>query len=63
MKFKVREEIRQLKKAIHGGEVWSFSDVKIDFSSNVNPLGPSRKAIEAIKNSLWKCAHYPDSNT
>jgi threonine-phosphate decarboxylase len=63
MKFKVREEIRQLKKAIHGGEVWSFSDVKIDFSSNINPLGPSRKAIEAAKNSLWKCAYYPDSNT
>lgn len=63
MKLKVREEVLNLKKAIHGGDVWNFSDVKIDFSSNVNPLGPSEKAMKAVKNSLWKCAHYPDSNT
>lgn len=62
MKLEVREEIRKLKKAVHGGDVWSFSDVKIDFSSNVNPLGPSEKAMRAVKNSLWKCAYYPDSN-
>lgn len=72
MKLEVREEIRKLKKAVHGGDVWIFSrrrfcsakssDVKIDFSSNINPLGPPKKAMKVVENSLWKCAYYPDSN-
>ncbi len=90
MKLEVREEIRKLKKAVHGGDVWNVENfakhslrrsesMRVahalvpaermpnfqtfqDFSSNVNPLGPSEKAMKAVENSLWKCAYYPDSN-
>ncbi|MEJ5327632.1 MAG: threonine-phosphate decarboxylase CobD [Candidatus Bathyarchaeia archaeon] len=65
-----REEIKQLKPCIHGGEIWdiigkraSSSDKVYDFSSNVNPLGPSPKAIEAIKNSLELISSYPDPDS
>lgn len=32
----------------------------IDFSSNVNPLGPSSAAVKAAKQSLSRIDHYPD---
>ncbi|MBT0158440.1 threonine-phosphate decarboxylase [Candidatus Bathyarchaeota archaeon A05DMB-2] len=59
-----------LKPCVHGGEVWEISkktglrreDI-IDFSSSVNPLGPSQKALEAIKDSLSQIPVYPDSNS
>jgi threonine-phosphate decarboxylase len=35
----------------------------VDFSSNINPLGPSKKAIEAIRQDLWKIRYYPDSSS
>lgn len=41
----------------HGGEVWDYGARPIDFSANINPLGPSRLAIKAIKG--WKVEHYP----
>jgi len=34
----------------------------IKLASNENPLGPSKKAIEAIKSSLEEISLYPDSN-
>lgn len=62
-----RDEIRGLKPCIHGGDVWQVASnynfrVKdiIDFSSNINPLGPSKTAIEAILNNLWQIPYYPD---
>jgi threonine-phosphate decarboxylase len=61
-----KDHIRSLKPCIHGGEVWQLESNKkkvLDFSANVNPLGPSPKAIDAITESFWKIPFYPDSNT
>ena len=65
----VSENIKNLKPCIHGGEVLDAagkSGVKrediLDFSSSVNPLGPSKKALEAAKNSFREIPAYPDSN-
>ncbi|MFQ5800642.1 MAG: aminotransferase class I/II-fold pyridoxal phosphate-dependent enzyme [Candidatus Hydrothermarchaeales archaeon] len=41
----------------HGGEVWDYETRPIDFSANINPLGPSRLAIKAIEK--WKIEYYP----
>jgi threonine-phosphate decarboxylase len=63
----VSREVRDAKKAFHGGDVWSvFAGDRVrrvlDFSSNVNPFGPSRKALKAIRDSLWKISYYPDTD-
>ena len=65
-----REEIRRLKPCVHGGEVWdvavetgrSLRDF-VDFSSSVNPLGPSPKALESIRDGFGRLTFYPDSNS
>jgi threonine-phosphate decarboxylase len=66
----MRENIKNLKPCVHGGEVWEaanklgLSEEEIlDFSSSVNPLGPSKKALEAIKANLTRISSYPDSNS
>jgi histidinol-phosphate aminotransferase len=41
----------------HGGEVWDYGLKPIDFSSNSNPLGPSREALKALQS--WKVEYYP----
>lgn len=48
-----------MKKPAHGGDVWSH-EVKIDFSSNVNPLGPPRGVKEALTRAIEDLHHYPD---
>lgn len=67
----MRTEIRHLKffkhlqekqksesmNPVHGGEVWKHGEIPIDFSANINPLGPSKQAIRALKS--WKVNHYP----
>jgi len=65
-----RNEIKDLEPCIHGGDIWKSAreyglhyENILDFSANVNPLGPSRKAMEAIKNSFWQIPFYPDSNS
>lgn len=65
-----RNEVKDLEPCIHGGDVWKpvrkyglRCEAILDFSANVNPLGPSQKAIEAIKNSLWQIPFYPDPNS
>lgn len=52
---------------VHGGEVWAIARERgldptkiIDFSSNVNPLGPPSSSIKRIKEILWKIPYYPD---
>jgi threonine-phosphate decarboxylase len=66
----VRENIKNLKPCVHGGEIWEAAskiglreEEILDFSSSVNPLGPSKKALEAIKDSLGHIPSYPDSNS
>jgi threonine-phosphate decarboxylase len=66
----VRENIKNLKPCVHGGEVWEAAsktglrkEELLDFSSSVNPLGPSKKALESIKANLTHISSYPDSNS
>ena len=65
-----RRDVKQLKQCVHGGEVWDVAkenglavDDLVDFSSSINPLGPSPRALEAIKNCLSQLPLYPDSNS
>jgi len=53
-------------KPYHGGNLWEAAQkfgIKpqdfIDFSANINPLGPSPKAIQKIKSNLEMIRHYP----
>lgn len=62
-----RSEVRELKPCAHGGEVWEAASGRgvqprsiIDFSANVNPLGPPKGALKAIERSLWRISFYPD---
>jgi threonine-phosphate decarboxylase len=66
----VKDNIRNLKPCVHGGGVLDAagkSGLKreeiLDFSSSVNPLGPSRKALEAAKAAFTEIPAYPDSNS
>ncbi|MBN1245452.1 threonine-phosphate decarboxylase [Candidatus Bathyarchaeota archaeon] len=66
----VRDNIKSLKPCVHGGEVWEAAskiglrkEEILDFSSSVNPLGPSKKALESIKANLGHIPSYPDSNS
>jgi len=54
-------------KVSHGGNVWaavqkwglSLDDI-LDFSANINPLGPSKASLEAIHNQVGLIVHYPE---
>jgi threonine-phosphate decarboxylase len=53
----------------HGGDVWGFSrkyniplEKVLDFSGPINFLGPSPKAVEAIKEYAKLVRFYPDPN-
>jgi threonine-phosphate decarboxylase len=66
----VRENVKDLKPCVHGGAVLDAvrvsgfrEDEILDFSSSVNPLGPAKRAVEAVKNSFGQIAAYPDSNS
>jgi L-threonine-O-3-phosphate decarboxylase len=65
-----RTDIKRLKPCVHGGEVWEIANETglsvedlVDFSSSINPLGPSPRALEAIRNDFPKLPLYPDSNS
>jgi threonine-phosphate decarboxylase len=65
-----REEVKNLEPCVHGGEVWKVINITglrreeiIDFSANLNPLGPPKTAIESIKRHLDQIFIYPDSNS
>jgi threonine-phosphate decarboxylase len=67
--MKAKENFRNLKPCVHGGEVWEVSSKTgmrrediVDFSSSVNPLGSSQKALEAVRNGVAQIPVYPDSN-
>jgi threonine-phosphate decarboxylase len=54
-------------RPVHGGNVWAASKKWgidpgnfLDYSANINPLGPSLKAVQAIKDNLGSLEHYPE---
>ncbi len=66
----VRESFKNLKPYVHGADIFDAANKTglkrediIDFSSSVTPVGPSPKAIEALKNSLDQISIYPDSTS
>jgi threonine-phosphate decarboxylase len=64
----LRDNVRNLKPCVHGAEVYGAAaesgfkteDI-LDFSSSVNPLGPSQKALDAITSAFNRIEAYPDS--
>jgi threonine-phosphate decarboxylase len=53
----------------HGGDVWGFArkynlplEKVLDFSGPINFLGPSPKAVEAVKQYAGRIRFYPDPN-
>lgn len=44
---------------MHGGDIYRHR-VVLDFSVNINPLGPPRKVMESLYDSLWRVDTYPD---
>ncbi len=66
----IRDNVKNLKPCVHGAEVLGAAEESgllpqdiLDFSSSVNPLGPSKKALEATKDAFSQIAAYPDSNS
>jgi threonine-phosphate decarboxylase len=66
----VRDNIKSLEPCVHGGEVLKAANQVglrkeeiLDFSSSVNPLGPSERALDALKASFGGIPSYPDSNS
>lgn len=45
---------------IHGGDIYTFKGM-LDFSANINPLGPSIEVVEAVRNAAGQIGVYPDS--
>lgn len=53
---------------IHGGNIFQFAHEQriepyevVDFSANINPLGPSQRGLDALNAQLRYIAHYPDA--
>lgn len=53
---------------IHGGNIFQFAHEQriepyevIDFSANINPLGPSQQGLSALESQLRYISHYPDA--
>ena len=60
---------KQKRFVSHGGDVWGFSrkfnipvEKVLDFSGPINFLGPSPKALEAVKENAKLIRFYPDPN-
>jgi len=56
--------------AIHGGQVYQLAkqlgrpvESFIDFSASVNPLGPPASVLNAMREAVKGCQHYPDPNS
>ena len=66
----VRDNAKKLKPCIHGAEVYGAAQESgykikeiLDFSSSVNPLGPSKKALAAAQTAFNEISAYPDSDS
>ncbi|WP_314109304.1 threonine-phosphate decarboxylase [uncultured Veillonella sp.] len=53
---------------IHGGNIFQFAHEQqiepyevVDFSANINPLGPSQRGLDALNSQLRYISHYPDA--
>ena len=53
---------------IHGGNIFQFAHEQriepyevVDFSANINPLGPSQRGLDALNTQLRYISHYPDA--
>ena len=53
---------------IHGGNIFQFAHEQriepyevIDFSANINPLGPSQRGLAVLEAQLRYISHYPDA--
>ena len=46
----------------HGGDIYTYKNL-LDFSINVNPLGPADAVVEAAARSLQRIGEYPDSQS
>ncbi|MCL2359987.1 threonine-phosphate decarboxylase CobD [Candidatus Bathycorpusculum sp.] len=65
-----KDNIKNLAPCRHGAEVhgaaqesgYSIREI-LDFSSSVNPLGPSKKALDAIQSAFAEIITYPDTNS
>ena len=44
----------------HGGDVYTYEGM-IDFSVNINPLGPGSSVIQAAHNAVERMTQYPDA--
>ena len=62
--------LKNLDHAVHGGNIskkYSKNLDKwkeiLDFSTNINPIGPSKNVLTAIENNLWQIAYYPESSS
>jgi threonine-phosphate decarboxylase len=60
---------KQRRFVSHGGDVWGFSrkynvplEKVLDFSGPINHLGPSPRAVEAVKQNVRLIRFYPDPN-
>jgi threonine-phosphate decarboxylase len=65
----LRNPCKQKRFMSHGGDVWGFArkyrvplEKVLDFSGPINFLGPSPKAVEAVKKYARLIRFYPDPN-
>ncbi len=63
-----KDNYRNLQPCVHGADVLEAAEEiglkredVLDFSSSVNPFGPSEKTLNAVKESFGQIANYPDS--
>jgi len=56
--------VQKIPEPLHGGDIWGQGNKAamrlIDFSSNVNPLGPPKSVSAAIRRYMNRIEHYPD---
>lgn len=45
---------------VHGGDIYTYKGM-MDFSINVNPLGPSKSVVEAVRSAAANIEKYPDA--
>lgn len=56
----MRRELLNLIRPQHGADVWKYDVGLIDFSCNLNPLGPPKEIIKIIQKNIDNVVRYPD---